>query len=153
MPAVDYFTTAGSGTSVLSKLRCDCAQKQVIQSFPVEVVRRHMCKDQTLADIRMMLEGVVDGGSGKNAASKHFKVAGKTGTAEQTSSRPNHALFVGYAPYETPEIAIATRIPFGYSSDYAAQATRDVVKYYYGLADDLINGKADNPDAGASNER
>lgn len=81
-------------------------------------------------------------------------VAGKTGTAEQTKSRPNHALFVCYAPYETPEIAIATRIPYGYSSDYAAQATRDIIKYYYGLAeeDELITGTADTPDGGISNE-
>lgn len=81
-------------------------------------------------------------------------VAGKTGTAEQTASRPNHALFVCYAPYETPEIAVATRIPFGYSSDYAAQTTRDIIKYYYGLAeeDELITGTADTPDAGISNE-
>lgn len=82
------------------------------------------------------------------------EVAGKTGTAEQTKSRPSHALFVGYAPYDKPEIAIATRIPFGYSSDYAAQATRDIVKYYYGLAEeeDLITGVADTPDAGISDE-
>ncbi|MBQ2804180.1 MAG: penicillin-binding protein [Lachnospiraceae bacterium] len=81
-------------------------------------------------------------------------VAGKTGTAEQTKSRPNHALFVCYAPYETPEIAIATRIPFGYSSDYAAQTTRDIIKYYYGLAEEeeLITGTADTPDGGISNE-
>lgn len=82
------------------------------------------------------------------------EVAGKTGTAEQTKSRPNHALFVCYAPYEEPELAIATRIPYGYSSDYAAQTTRDIIKYYYGLAekDDLINGIADEPDSGISNE-
>ena len=81
-------------------------------------------------------------------------VAGKTGTAEQTKSRPNHALFVCYAPYEQPEIAIATRIPFGYSSDYAAQATRDIIKYYYGLAEEeeLITGTADSPEGGISNE-
>lgn len=81
-------------------------------------------------------------------------VAGKTGTAEQSKSRPNHALFVCFAPYEKPEIAIATRIPFGYSSDYAAQTTRDVIKYYYGLAEEeeLITGTADRPDAGVSNE-
>lgn len=81
-------------------------------------------------------------------------VAGKTGTAEQSSSRPNHALFVCYAPYEEPEIAVATRIPFGYSSDHAAQATRDIIKYYYGLAEeeDLITGVADEPEGGISNE-
>ena len=81
------------------------------------------------------------------------EVAGKTGTAEQTKSRPSHALFVCYAPYEQPEIAIATRIPFGYSSDNAAQATRDIIRYYYGLGDEeLITGTADMPDAGVTNE-
>ncbi len=79
-------------------------------------------------------------------------VAGKTGTAEQTRSRPSHALFVCYAPYEEPEIAIVTRIPFGYSSDYAAQFTRDIIAYYYGLEEDLITGTADMPDGGVTNE-
>lgn len=82
------------------------------------------------------------------------EVAGKTGTAEQVSSRPSHALFVCYAPYEQPEIAIATRIPFGYSSDHAAQATKDILMYYFGLAEEeeLITGEADAPDEGISNE-
>ena len=83
-------------------------------------------------------------------------VAGKTGTAEEDKNRPNHALFVGYAPYENPELAFTTRIPFGYSSDYAAQVTRDVVAYYYGLVseDELVTGTAETPEAGVStNER
>lgn len=79
-------------------------------------------------------------------------VAGKTGTAEQTRSRPSHALFVCYAPYEEPEIAVAARIPFGYSSDYAAQAARDIIAYHYGLEKDLITGTADMPDGGVTNE-
>jgi penicillin-binding protein 2 len=81
-------------------------------------------------------------------------VAGKTGTAEQIKNRANHALFVGYAPYEEPEIAIATRIPYGYSSDYAAQTTKDILKYYYRLEaeEDLITGEADAPEGGISNE-
>ncbi|MCM1189007.1 MAG: penicillin-binding transpeptidase domain-containing protein [bacterium] len=81
-------------------------------------------------------------------------VAGKTGTAEQTTSRPSHALFVCYAPYEAPEISITTRIPFGYSSDYAAKATKKIIEYYYGLAeeDELITGVADNLEGGISNE-
>lgn len=71
-------------------------------------------------------------------------VAGKTGTAEEDKSRANHALFVCYAPYEKPEIAIATRIANGYSSTYAAQTTKDVIQYYFDLADEneLITGTA-----------
>ena len=61
------------------------------------------------------------------------EVAGKTGTAEEDKSRPNHGLFVGYAPYDTPEIALAIRIGNGYSSDYASQISKQVLTWYYGL--------------------
>ncbi len=68
-------------------------------------------------------------------------VAGKTGTAQETTTRPNHALFVCYAPYESPQIAIATRVANGYTSDYAAQITEDVLKYYFNVEDrdDLLD--------------
>lgn len=61
------------------------------------------------------------------------KVAGKTGTAEEDKRRPNHGLFVGYAPYDNPEIAMAIRIANGYSSDYAAQISKQIMTYYYDL--------------------
>lgn len=57
-------------------------------------------------------------------------VAGKTGTAQQTG-HANHGLFVGYAPYDDPEITIAVRIANGYSSHNAATAARNVISYYY----------------------
>ncbi len=60
-------------------------------------------------------------------------VAGKTGTAQESKSRPNHALFVSYAPYEDPEISVTVRVAHGYTSDYAAQIAREVYKYYFGL--------------------
>ena len=55
-------------------------------------------------------------------------VAGKTGTAE-INNHPNHALFVGYAPYESPRIALATRIAYGYTSHNAA----DISRYIFGI--------------------
>jgi penicillin-binding protein 2 len=58
-------------------------------------------------------------------------VAGKTGTAQQ-ADHANHALFVGYAPYDDPEITIAVRIANGYSSHNAASAARNIISYYYG---------------------
>ncbi|MBQ9333867.1 MAG: penicillin-binding protein [Lachnospiraceae bacterium] len=68
-------------------------------------------------------------------------VAGKTGTAQESKSRPNHALFVSYAPYEAPEISVTVRVANGYTSDYAAQIAREVYKYYFGLIeeDDIEN--------------
>ena len=83
----------------------------------------------------------------KTAAFKHFpiNVAGKTGTAQTSLSRTNHALFVGFAPYENPEISLAVRIAYGYTSANAADLAGKVMKYYFDLEDKgtLINGIAD----------
>lgn len=62
-------------------------------------------------------------------------VAGKTGTAQQSNQRPNHALFVGYAPYDNPEIAIATRISFGYTSSNAAVVSKRILAEYFDVGD------------------
>ncbi len=80
-------------------------------------------------------------------------VAGKTGTAQESSNRPNHSLFVCYAPYEKPEIAIATRIAYGYTSSYAAQITKEALSYYFELRDeeDIISGTAQTLQDGATN--
>ena len=71
-------------------------------------------------------------------------VAGKTGTAQQILTRPNHALFVGYAPYEDPQVSIATRIAYGYTSSNAADLSAKVLSYYFHVADEqtLLNGQA-----------
>ena len=75
-----------------------------------------------------------------------IEVAGKTGTAQQIANRPNHALFVGYAPYNDPEVSIATRIAFGYTSHNAAEYAKNVFSYYFGVqdAEELLNGQAEN---------
>ena len=73
-------------------------------------------------------------------------VAGKTGTAQQVLTRANHALFVGYAPFKSPEISIATRIAYGYTSHNAADASAQILKYYFNLEDkkELLSGQARN---------
>ncbi len=70
--------------------------------------------------------------------------AGKTGTAQQSELRPNHGLFVGYAPYDDPEITVAVRISFGYSSHNAAAVASTVMQYYFGdiTMDDILDYKA-----------
>jgi len=62
-----------------------------------------------------------------------IKVAGKTGTA-QTSRKPNDGLFVGFAPYDNPEIAWAIVFQHGDSGSLAgAPVAREVVRTYFGL--------------------
>ena len=58
-------------------------------------------------------------------------VAGKPGTAQQSEARPNHALFVSFAPYENPEVTVTSVIPFGYSSGNAVELSGLVYAYLY----------------------
>lgn len=78
-----------------------------------------------------------------------FPVAGKTGTAQETKSRPNHALFIAYAPYDNPQIALSVKIANGYTSAYAAEVGRDIVKYYFKLDDEqnVLSGTAQVPNS------
>lgn len=80
-------------------------------------------------------------------------VAGKTGTAQESRNRPNHALFISYAPYESPEISVTVRVANGYTSDYSAQIAKDVYAYYYGLKDEseIITGTAGDLEGGVLN--
>lgn len=82
----------------------------------------------------------------------NLQVAGKTGTAEESSDRANHGLFICYAPYDEPEIAMSVRITNGYSSRNAASVARDILSYYFALEDtsDILTGTATQVQEGAT---
>lgn len=85
--------------------------------------------DETTAEkLKNMMIEVVDKGTGKNAKIKGIKVAGKTGTAENPHGKP-HSWFIGFAPANNPEIAIAVIIENGGSgSSNAAPIAAKVMK-------------------------
>lgn len=80
------------------------------------------------------------------------KLSGKTGTAQQSETHPDHGLFVGFAPSDSPEVAFAIRIANGYSSTYAAEIGNDVMEYYYQItpAEEILTGTAAKISAGAT---
>jgi penicillin-binding protein 2 len=139
---------ANSGTvynlSILDKLTD--SKGNVIEDYTPEI--------RNTIDIDSSVWDAIHSGMRSVVAKKAYyselavNVAGKTGTAQESRSRTNHALFLSYAPYENPEISVSVRIAYGYSSDYAAQVAKDVYTYYYGLVseDELITGTADVPD-------
>ncbi len=71
-------------------------------------------------------------------------LAGKTGTAEIDYYQPNHGLFIGYAPADDPQYAIAVRIPNAFSSGNACTTANDIMEYIFGLADEdaILTGYA-----------
>ena len=60
----------------------------------------------TANEVKDMMVEVVKSGTGKSASIKNIQVAGKTGTAENSSGK-SHAWFIGFAPADNPKIAVA----------------------------------------------
>ncbi|MCT4688916.1 penicillin-binding transpeptidase domain-containing protein [Vallitalea sp.] len=62
-----------------------------------------------------------------------IKVAGKTGTSQESKSRPDHATFTAFAPYDDPEIAVVVVIPFGYTAQNSGKVVKEIISNYYDL--------------------
>lgn len=89
---------------------------------------------------RGMLDVTEDGTSKKIFGGFPIQVGAKTGTAQKSGTNPvtgekydDFAWFVAFAPYDEPEIAIATVIFQGGSGGYAGPLTRDIMGEYLGL--------------------
>ena len=116
----------------------------VVKEFKPEVIRKITEVSSSSWDaIHTGMRQVVE--NNDTLKTLPITLAGKTGTAQQIENRANHALFVGYAPFENPEIAIATRIAYGYTSANAAEVSGNIMKYYFKIEDEasLLNGQAE----------
>ena len=71
---------------------------------PTEV--RQVVSEQTSARCRAILEKVVDGGTGKNAAVEGYRIGGKTGSSETLVDGHTIVSFLGFAPADDPQVVI-----------------------------------------------
>ena len=62
----------------------------------------------------------------------NISVGGKTGSAEAPGNKV-HAWFVGFAPFENPEIAIVVIVENGGHGNYTAEVVRDIMQEYFGM--------------------
>jgi len=84
-----------------------------IEQFQARVINDQIASDETLGKMRNMLEGVFTEGTGKSLASKYFKIAGKTGTAQVAdgnkgyrAKRQYQSSFCGYFPADNPKYSL-----------------------------------------------
>lgn len=82
--------------------------------------------------VKEYMEAVVLEGTGKGLISSEYTAAGKTGSAENPFG-DTHAWFVGFAPVENPQIAVAIIVEnSGSSSANSIPIARDLFDYYLG---------------------
>ncbi|MHC6181129.1 peptidoglycan D,D-transpeptidase FtsI family protein [Clostridium sp. JNZ X4-2] len=70
----------------------------------------------TADTMKDLMRSVVESGTGINASVDGIQVAGKTGTADNESlgkNSPPHSWFIGFAPYDDPQIAVAVIVENG----------------------------------------
>ncbi len=86
--------------------------------------------DHTLNTVKAGMLSVTVDGTG-SAAFKNYpiKVGGKTGTAQTTGA--DHSVFIAFAPYENPEIAVSVIIEHGASSAATTAIVRSVFDAYF----------------------
>lgn len=90
-------------------------------------------------NINAILEGMrgVTSESGGTAYSTfrnfNIEVGGKTGSAQTGIEGKTNAWFVGFAPFDDPEIAIVVFVRNGEHGSYTAEVARDIIAQYFGM--------------------
>lgn len=118
----------------------------VVQAYEPKVAATLEMSQETIDAVRAGMIAV--GKSGGTAASAFarapYTIACKTGTAQVSRAKSDHGAFIGYAPADDPQVAIAVVLENGTSSPSAAVA-RAVLDAYFDVenesAGDLAFGQ------------
>jgi penicillin-binding protein 2 len=114
---------------------------EIVYKNEPKVISQTEISDSTLEAVKDGMRRVTEDGTAK-AVFEDFPVpvGGKTGTAE-VGRGSDTVLFVGFAPYDNPQIAVAVVLEHGATSRYAAQVARAMFEHHLGLStvsDDVL---------------
>jgi cell division protein FtsI (penicillin-binding protein 3) len=110
------------------------------ETFETDVINSRICSDKTLQQLRVMLEGVVENGTAKNIRGTHYRIAGKTGTAQILENgrytKKYITSFVGYFPAHDPKYSAMVLIKnprgwYQYGSNVAAPVFKEIADNIY----------------------
>lgn len=131
--AIEEGSVSGTSGKILQKKEPEVLSKANIDQKYFEAVQRGMY-------------AVTQPGGTAYSALKDLpiKVGAKTGTAQAAErGKDDHAVFVGYAPYDDPEIAFAIIVPHGGGGGSSAgPIARDIIEAYieiYGIDNEVLN--------------
>ena len=96
-----------------------------------EIVNKVKISKSTLTAVKKGMLSVTEDGTGQAALGDYkIKVGGKTGTS-QVNGKADHSIFVAFAPFDNPEIAIAVVLENGASGFTAGSVVRDMLDAYF----------------------
>lgn len=110
------------------------------QDFETEELTGKICSNKTLNQLKLLLEGVVDNGTAKNLKNAHYRIAGKTGTAQILENgryeKRYITSFVGYFPAHAPKYSAIVLIKnprgfYQYGNNVAGPVFKDIADNIY----------------------
>ena len=106
---------------------------QVVYRYEPEVLAEIEIQEKNLAAVKKGMLALTSAGGSLYRSFKDlpFQVGGKTGSAQTALQSDSHAVFVCFAPYEDPEIAVALVVEHGGSGGDLAGMAADVMSYYF----------------------
>lgn len=105
----------------------------VVREFEPEIRESIDMDEDVLNAVKQGMKKVADEGSASEVFSNYgVQVGGKTGTA-QLGNGSNNAVFIAYAPFDDPQIAVAVVLEHGVRGTNAAQVAKDIFDKYFNL--------------------
>lgn len=106
------------------------AEGAIVKKYSPEIETKPMTPKEAEALSKMMRLVVTDGTATKLDNLK-VEAAGKTGSADHGEGKA-HAWFIGFAPYDDPQIAVSVIVEsVGTGSDYAVPIAKKILKAYF----------------------
>lgn len=107
-------------------------QDKLIGETEIKPIRDNMVSGKNIEIVRQGLRQTVTSGSAQSLQNVIVAVAGKTGTAQWSTTKPAHAWFTGFAPYDKPKIVITILIEQGgEGSSTAVPIAKEVLDWYF----------------------
>lgn len=134
----NYIATIANGgkrykTHIIKSIRSSVDGSLVSETQPV-IINEVNVKSENLEAVKQGMFGVADEGSASAIFNGYpISVGGKTGTAQVGRDKSDNALFVAFAPFDNPEIAVAIAIEKGEKGENAAYVARDIFDEYFDL--------------------
>ena len=105
---------------------------QVVERYEPTVLNQLDIDPENLSAVTEgMLRVTTEGSAKAYFADLGVQVAAKTGSAQVSSATESNALFVAFAPYEDPEIALAIVVEKGGSGSTLANMAAEILGYYF----------------------
>lgn len=127
-------TLANGGThykaSLINKV-VSYDMSETFESFEPVIENTIKLKESSLKAVKEGMLSVTEDGTGQATLGNYpIKVGGKTGTS-QVTGKADHSIFVAFAPFDNPEIAISVVLEHGSSGFAAGTIVRNILDAYF----------------------